>query len=115
MDKMKIKKGDKVNVIAGNGAHSGKDGKQHYEGKVLTALPKERRVIIEGYNMVTKHQKPRGAGKPAGIIHQEAAVHVSNVMLICPNCSKPARVGYKVLGDNTKVRYCKKCSETIDK
>lgn len=123
MEKMKIKKGDTVRVIAGAGSKLYKktdkekkpSKKYQYEGKVLTAMPKEKKVIVEGYNMATKHKKARGQGKPSGIIHQEAPVNVSNVMLVCPKCSEPTRIGYQFLGDNKKIRVCKRCSEAIDK
>lgn len=114
MAKMKIKKGDKVCVVAGVGASSGKGGKG-YEGKVLRVLPESNRIIVEGYHMITKHQKARGQAKPAGIIHQEAPVHASNVMVVCPGCGKPARLGVKVLDDKKKVRFCKKCGANVDK
>ena len=114
MAKLKIKVGDKVCVIAGKGVHSGKEGKEKFEGKVLKTMPDVNRVIIEGYNMITKHQKATGRNSLGGIIHKEAPVDASNVMLVCPKCSKPTRVGYKV-ADGKKTRVCKKCGEALDK
>lgn len=107
MAKLHVRKDDTVIVI------SGKDkGKK---GKVLTALPKENKVIVEGVNMATKHKKPRSQTQPGGIIHQEGAIHASNVMLVCPKCGKPARVGHETDGEGNKNRVCKKCREPITK
>lgn len=103
---MHVKKGDTVVVI------SGKDkGKK---GKVLTAMPKRNRVIVEGVNMQTKHTKPSQKSPQGGIIHQEGPIHVSNVMLYCDKDKKGVRVGYKVLENGEKVRVCKKCGEVLD-
>ena len=107
MAKLYIKKDDKVVVI------SGKDkGKK---GKVLVAEPKDGRVVVEKVNMVTKHEKPKGQGKPGGIVHQEAPIDASNVMLVCGKCGKPTRIAFKLLENKSKVRVCKKCGETFDK
>lgn len=103
--KLKIKKNDQVIVI------SGKD--KNKKGKVLVADPRKGKVIVEGVNMATKHQKPRSQTQAGGIIKQEIAINASKVMLVCPKCSNPTRVGYKILDDGSKVRYCKKCSETL--
>ena len=103
---MNIKKDDKVIVL------SGKDkGKQ---GKVLIADPKGLKVVVEGVNVATKHQKPRQQGVPGGIVKKEAAIDASNVMLVCKKCGKPARYGWKVNADGSKTRICKKCHEQID-
>ena len=102
---MHVKKGDTVVVISGK-----EKGKK---GKILTAMPKEDRVIVEGVNMVTKHQKPKGQMQPGGIIHQEGPIHVSNVMLYCNKDKTGVRVGYKVLENGDKVRVCKKCGEVL--
>lgn len=107
MARMHIRKDDKVVVI------SGKDkGKK---GKVLVAEPSTGRVVVEKVNVVKKHQKPRGQGKPGGIINKEAPVDASNVMLVCGKCGKATRIGFKLLKDGGKVRACKKCGETFDK
>ncbi|ALC87336.1 MULTISPECIES: 50S ribosomal protein L24 [Bacillaceae] len=101
---MHVKKGDKVKVI------SGKDkGKT---GVILTAYPKKDRVLVEGVNIVKKHMKPNQANPQGGIVSQEAAIHVSNVMLIDPKTGEPTRVGYKV-EDGKKVRVAKKSGEII--
>lgn len=106
MKKMHVKRGDLVQVI------SGKDkGK---EGKVITAIPEEGKVIVEGVAMVKKHQKARAQGQESGIINVEAAIDASNVLRVCSKCKKPARTGIKVLEDGSKVRYCKKCQEVFN-
>ncbi len=106
MAKMHVKSGDEVIVI------SGKDkGKK---GKVLSVFPDKGKAIVEGVAIATKHQKPRRAGEPGGIIKQEAPVDASNLMNICSKCGKPARIGRKVLENGDKVRYCKKCNEVFN-
>lgn len=102
---MHVKKGDTVVVI------SGKDkGKV---GKVLTAIPKKNRVIVEGVNIVVKHQKPTQQMQQGGRIEQEGSINVSNVMLYCNKEKKGVRVRYKV-ENGKKVRVCAKCSEILD-
>ena len=120
---MRIKKGDLVQVL------SGKDrGKQ---GRVLVARPRERRVIVENLNLSKRHTKPRpmrdstrmgGASIiPGGIIDRASAVSVSNVMVVCPTCKLPTRIGYRFKeeksGERVKVRVCKRegCSQEIDR
>lgn len=104
--KVHVKKNDNVIVI------SGKDkGKK---GKVLSVFPKEGRVLVEGVNVVTKHQKPRGAQQPGGIIHQEAPIYASKVMLVDPKTGTPTRVGHKIMDDGSRVRISKKSGATID-
>jgi large subunit ribosomal protein L24 len=105
--KLHVKKGDSVVVI------SGKDkGKK---GKVLVALPKDGKVIVEGINMSTKHKKPSKNVQQGGIIHQESPVFSAKVMLWCDKCKKGVRVGHKMLDDKTKVRYCRDCGDVFDK
>ncbi len=99
---MYIKKGDKVVVIAGH-----EKGK---EGVVIKAFPKTEKVIVEGLNMVTKHNKPNQQNTEGTITKKEAPIHVSNVMLIDPKTKKPTRVRFKVeevKGKQRKVRYAK--------
>jgi large subunit ribosomal protein L24 len=116
---MKVRKGDRVHILRGKDA-----GK---EGRVLEALPKEGRVIVENINVVKRHRRPRpiqnttglgGAGIiPGGIIELPAPLPVSNVMVVCPNCGKPSRVGTieKTVKDKTvRIRVCKRCGEEID-
>ena len=101
---MNIKKDDKVIVL------SGKDkGKQ---GKVLEAMPADKKVIVEGVNVASCHVKPRKQGDEGGIIRREIPMYVSKVMLVCPKCGKATRVGHKTV-DGKNVRTCKKCGETI--
>lgn len=103
---MKIRKNDTVLVIAGK--DKGK------KGKVRFAYPRQASVIVEGVNFIKKHTKPRGEARQAGIIEREAALSVSNVMLVCNKCSKPARIGLRTLEDGKKVRYCRVCQEVMD-
>lgn len=104
---MKIKKGDLVEVI------SGKDrGKR---GKVLRVIPKENKVIVEGVNIVKRHQRPVPQLREGGIIEREAPIYACKVMVVCPSCDKRTRVGYKFVEGGKKVRYCKKCGEILDK
>ena len=101
---MKIKKDDKVIVL------SGKDkGKQ---GKILSADPKAMKVVVEGVNVATKHQKPQKQGQDGGIIKVETPIYASKVQLVCPKCDKGTRVGYKLV-DGKKVRVCKHCGAEI--
>ncbi len=103
---MHIKKGDTVMVI------TGKDkGKK---GKVLQAIPKKNRVIVEGVNMATKHQKPNQKVQQGGIIHQEAPIHVSNVMLYDAKAKAPTRVRNSKLEDGKKVRISVKSGEVLE-
>ncbi|MFN8039479.1 MAG: 50S ribosomal protein L24 [Acidimicrobiales bacterium] len=98
---MKIRKGDKVQVL------SGKDkGKT---GTVSRALPEKDKVIVDGVNVAKKHQKPTQAIQQGGIIDKDMPIHVSNVAIVCDSCSKPTRVGYRFEPDGTKVRICRKC------
>lgn len=105
MNKLHVKKDDMVVILSGK-----EKGKK---GKVLATSPKERKIIVEGLNMVTKHVKPRKQGDPGGIIKAEGAMYASKAMLVCPACGKPTRLAHKILADNTKTRACKKCGETF--
>lgn len=101
MIKMNIKKDDVVVVL------SGKDkGK---EGLVIRALPAEGKVIVEGVAVVKKAVRPSAQNQQGGFVEKEAAIDVSNVMLVCPKCGKPTRVGHDVNDKGDKVRVCKKC------
>ena len=103
---MHVKKGDKVKVI------TGKDrGKT---GTILEVYPKKQRVLVEGVNMVQKHAKPSQENPQGGILNQEAAIHVSNVMPIDPKTGEPTRVGYEIR-DGKKVRIAKKSGEPLAK
>jgi large subunit ribosomal protein L24 len=98
--KLHIKKGDTVKVMAG-------DSKGH-TGKVLEVFPEDKRALVEGANLVSKSTKPNAKNPNGGIVKKEAPIHISNLMLICPETGKPTRIGRK-LGKNDKlVRYSKK-------
>lgn len=101
---MKIRKGDNILII------SGKDkGKK---GKVLSALPKAGKVIIEGLNLRKKHVRPKKQGEKGQIVSVPSAIDASNVKIVCTKCSKAVRVGFKIEGDK-KYRICKKCKQEI--
>lgn len=107
----RIKKGDTVQVIAG------KD--KGVTGEVVSVFPKMDRLVVNGVNIVKRHQKARpganGQTISAQIVEREAALHLSNVMLVCNACKKPTRVGYRVReSDGYKVRVCKACNADIE-
>lgn len=102
-----IRRDDTVMVIAGK--DRGKSG------KVNRVIREKDRVVVAGINIATKHVKNRPGIRQAGIIHVEAPLHVSNVMLICPHCSKPTRIGHVFRDDGTKARACKHCNQIVDK
>ena len=105
MPKMKIKKGDQVEVL------SGKDkGKR---GEAVRAIPTAGKVIVRGVAMVKKAQKPTQMGEQGGIVEREAAIDVSNVALIDPKTDMPTRVGYRFDENGTKVRYAKRSGEEV--
>ena len=101
---MRIKKGDTVQVLAGN--DKGKTG------EVLEVIPKDSKVVVKGVNVRKKHIKPRKQGNEGGIIPIECAIDSSKVNVVCPKCGKSTRVEYKV-EDDKKVRICKKCGAKI--
>ena len=103
MASMKIKKGDMVKVIAGRDTDK--------EGKVIAVNKKNNTLLVEGVNMVTKHAKPSMANQQGGILHQEAAIHASNVMYL--HKGQATRIGFKMDGDK-KVRFAKATGEVID-
>ena len=106
--KLNIKKGDTVQVI------TGKD--KRAKGRVISAHPDTERVLVEGVNRVKRHTKvtqtSRGA-QSGGIVIQEAPVHVSNVMVVCPNCDKPSRIGHRRNDEGRSVRVCRRCGGDI--
>jgi large subunit ribosomal protein L24 len=105
----RIKKGDTVEVIAGKDKGT--------RGEVLRVLPKDERVVVTHVNIVKKHQRPVQAGRgqvQPGIIEFEAPIHWSNTMLVCPQCDKVTRVGFRMTAENMKVRVCRKCGQDID-
>jgi large subunit ribosomal protein L24 len=104
-----IKRNDTVLVIAGK--DRGKTG------VVRSVLPKKGRVVVDGVNMIKKHQRPsqsQGTMVPGGIVTREVPLHASNVMVVCSECGKPTRTGARVRQDGVKVRICKKCGADID-
>lgn len=103
-NKLKIKKGDQVVVLTGRDKGA--------KGEVIKVLPDVRRVVVQGVNLVTKHQKPTQVS-PGGIQKKELPIHVSNVAVADPKSGEATRVGYKVLKDGKKVRVAKKSGETI--
>ncbi len=104
--KFRIKKNDKVIVIAGR--EKGKTG------KILRVIPKKDRVIVEKINMIKRHMRPGPQSRQGGILEKEGPIHISNLMLVCTKCTDPTRVGYKMLEDGNKVRFCKKCGEVLE-
>ena len=102
---MKVKKNDTVLVLTGKDA-----GKT---AKVLVALPKDNRVVVDGVNVQKKHKKARSAQEVSQITNQSGPIDASNVMVVCPVCNKAVRVAYSVVGDK-KVRICKKCGAPLD-
>lgn len=103
---MRIRTGDEVFVI------SGKDkGKK---GRVLRVFPREMKAVVEGVNKVKKHVRPTPANPQAGIIEVFGKINLSKIMLLCPKCGKPSRVGFRILEDGRKIRYCKRCRNLLD-
>lgn len=102
--KMKIRKGDNVQVIAGKDI-----GRQ---GEVVRVMPKENRVVVRGVNMARKHQRPTRQTMQGGIIDKDMPIHASNVAVVCGACG-PTRLGYEVGADGEKHRICKKCGDEV--
>jgi large subunit ribosomal protein L24 len=103
---VQIRKNDSVMVIAGK--ERGKTG------KILRVVHDKDAVIIERVNLVKRHTRPRGPQQPGGIVEKEAAIHASNVMIMCDKCSAPVRIGRKSLADGNKIRICRRCGEALD-
>ena len=107
MPGLKLKKGDTVTVIAGKDLGT--------RGRILDVLPKKNRIIVEGVNRVTRHEKiamDRRGQQTGGIAHKEAPINASNVALVCPN-DGPTRVGFRIEEGGAKVRFCKKCGGEV--
>lgn len=100
-----IRRDDKVKILTGK--DKGKIG------KVLKVDRKKERVLVENINMVTRHVRPSAQNRQGGMVKSEAAIHLSNVMLMCNKCMTPVRIKMKYLEDGKKVRVCRKCSENI--
>lgn len=106
MSGLKVKKGDKVQVL------TGKDrGK---EGKVLKSFPDSNRVVVEGVNLVKKHTRPSKENPQGGMVTREAPIAVSNVGLICDSCARVIRAGYRLDAEGHKKRVCRKCGADMD-
>ena len=103
---LSIRKGDRVRVIAG------KD--KGREGTVLRSQPEKERIVVQNVHMIKKHTRPSQKNPQGGIIEMEGTIHVSSVMLVCPNCGAATRVGRR-REDGMRVRTCKKCGKDIDK
>lgn len=104
-EKCRIRKEDKVKVLTGR--DKGKIG------KVLKIDRKKGRLLVENINMITRHVRPNAKNRQGGMVKSEAAIHLSNVMLMCDKCMTPVRIRMKHLEDGKKVRECGKCSEII--
>ena len=103
-----IRKNDNVVVITGRDR-----GKK---GRVLRVVPAKGRVIVEGVNFIKRHTKPNPrANVKGGIVEREAALHASNVQIVCPECNRPTRIGSRRLDDGSRVRFCRKCNGVVDK
>jgi large subunit ribosomal protein L24 len=107
MRRAHVRRGDTVGVITGR-----ERGKR---GKVLRVLLEKGRVLVEHVNMIKKHQRPTQKLRQGGIIEREGPMALSNVLVVCSRCDKPARTGIKILADGRKVRTCRRCGESIDR
>ncbi len=101
-----LKKNDTVLIITGD-----EKGKK---GRVLGVDPENKSLVVERLNMIKKHMKPSKKYAQGGIIEKEAPFQISNVMLVCPKCSKPTRIGNSILENGKKIRSCRKCGEVVD-
>ncbi len=102
----KVRKGDIVKVIAGNDR-----GKR---GEVMLVFREKERLIVKGVNIITRHQRPTARQREGGIIEREGTIHISNVLVICPLCDRPTRVGFTFTEAREKLRVCKQCGESFD-
>ncbi len=102
----KIRKNDEVQVL------TGKD--RGRRGSVRSVLVKKERALVTGINMVKRHRRSTNPQQPSGIIDMEAPIALSNLAVVCKSCGKAARVGFRLLEDDRKVRFCKRCDEAID-
>lgn len=103
-----IRRNDEVLVIAGKDIGA--------RGKVLRVFPQRNRAIVENVNFIKRHTRPNPQKNiQGGVVEREAPIHLSNLMLVCPECSEPSRVGFVILSEGDKVRVCKKCSATVEK
>lgn len=105
MQKFHVRKNDLVEVITGE--------EKERRGRVLEVVPEKTRAIVEGVNLVKKHQRARSQAKPSGIVTVPAPLHISNLMLICPKCNKKTKVRMEKI-EKKRVRICRKCGESIE-
>jgi len=105
---MKVHKGDLVQAI------NGKHASVKKRGRVRDVIPDKNRIIVEGFNLRTKHTRGSAGARQAGIIEIEGPMDASNVMVVCPKCDKAIRVGYTFVSDGSKVRQCSNCQELLD-
>lgn len=101
----RIKKNDTVLVLAGR--DKGKTG------KILTVRPRGSMAIVEGVNFVKKHQRRTREDQKGGIVQKEGVIHMSNLAIFCKGCNRPTKIGFNILKDGTKTRFCKKCKEVF--
>ena len=102
----RIRRNDNVMVMVGR-----ERGKQ---GQVREVQLEKQRIVVQGLNIVKRHTRARSAQQPSAIIEREAPLHVSNVQLVCPQCNKPTRTGFRAQPNGAKVRFCKRCDADID-
>lgn len=105
MQKFHVRKNDLVEVITGE--------EKERRGRVLEVVPEKTRAIVEGVNLVKKHQRARSQAKPSGIVTVPAPLHISNLMLICPKCNKKTKVRMEKI-EKKRVRICRKCGESLE-
>ena len=102
-----IKKNDEVYILRGK--DRGKTG------RVLIVIPKEQKIVVEGIQMIKRHTRPNPQKNiQGGIVEKEAAIHISNVAIVCKNCKEHTRLANKILGDGRRARACRKCGSTIE-
>ena len=102
---MKVAKDDTILVISGDDR-----GKM---GKVLRVFPRKQRLLVEGVNFIKRHTRPSQTNPKGGIVEKEAPINISNVMVVCPKCNVPTKVGTKTLEDGRRTRLCKQCGEIL--
>jgi large subunit ribosomal protein L24 len=126
----RIKKGDTVEVVSGSDAAAARRQGKKLRGTVHQVVygykvdrtrrrvgrdPSKDRVVVQGVNLIIRHQRRTGDVRTqVGRIEREAAIHISNVLLVCPSCKEPTRVGIRILEDGSKTRFCKRCDEAIE-
>src|SRR5262245_58778033 len=108
ISRTQIRRNDQVRVIAGKDLNK--------QGRVLRVLRDKNRVVVEGISFLKRHTRANpGKNIKGGIVEREAAIHISNVMIVCPGCGQPTRVGNNVLSDGKKIRVCRSCNSSLDK